>query len=126
MEFIPRLKSHWTAAAAEFDLTPAQAFALKRLEPGKPVPMNRLVEVLLCDPSNVTGIVDKLEARGLIERQASKEDRRVKNLVITASGAELRDRLSARASEPHPAIAQLPVEDQRRLCDILERLFSLF
>lgn len=126
MELVPLLKQHWTAAAGQFDLTPAQAFALKRLEPGKPVPMNSLVDVLLCDPSNVTGIVDKLEARGLVERQASQDDRRVKNLVVTPRGAQLREKLTERASEPHPAVLRLSAEDQCRLCEILERLVSRF
>jgi DNA-binding MarR family transcriptional regulator len=125
-ELIPLLKSHWTASAADFDLTPAQAFAMKRLEPGKPVPMNSLTEVLMCDASNVTGIVDKLEARGLIERRASAEDRRVKHLVVTPRGAELRQKLIERTCEPHPAFDRLSAEDQCCLGDILERLLQRF
>jgi DNA-binding MarR family transcriptional regulator len=116
------MKSHWTALAAEFDLTPAQGTALRRLEPGKPVPMSSLADLLFCDASNITGIVDKLEARGLIERQASPDDRRVKMLAVTAQGAELRRRFLARSSEPPAAVSGMPPEDQRQLAEILARM----
>src|SRR5213595_1267082 len=89
-ELAPFMRAHWAALSAEFELTPAQGSVLRHLEPGKPVPMNSLADLLVCDASNITGIVDKLEARGLIERQPSPDDRRVKMLTVTARGAELR------------------------------------
>ena len=52
--------------------------------------MGRLARGLACDASNVTGIVDRLEARGLIERRPGASDRRVKVLVITREGERLR------------------------------------
>src|SRR5437870_3303553 len=55
------------AIAAEFDLTLMQANVLHLLD--EPLPMSTLAERLSCDASNVTGIVDRLEARGLIERR---------------------------------------------------------
>ena len=60
----------WIALCAEFDLTPAQGHALRSLDPEQPVAMSTLAEALLCDASNVTGIVDKLETRGLISGRA--------------------------------------------------------
>ena len=56
-------------AAAEFGLAPRQAHLLQMIEPGEPLPMSRLACALRCDPSNVTGIVDRLEEHGLIERR---------------------------------------------------------
>jgi MarR family transcriptional regulator, organic hydroperoxide resistance regulator len=109
------------AIAAEFDLSPMQAFALRLLEPGTPLPMSDLAEALHCDASNVTGIVDRLEDRGLIARRAADHDRRVKMLVVTESGAALRERLLARISEPPPPIAALSAADQRALRDIMRR-----
>jgi DNA-binding MarR family transcriptional regulator len=44
---------------------------------------------LIMHRSNVTGLVDRLELRGLVRRQDSKTDRRAFNVVITAQGAEL-------------------------------------
>ena len=40
--------------------------------------MSALAHALHCDNSNVTGIVDRLEAAGLVERRAAEHDRRVK------------------------------------------------
>src|ERR1700745_2983962 len=64
--------------AAEFELSPMQAHVLRLLEPGRPLPMRVLAGKLCCDASNVTGIVDRLEQRGLVERRASQKDRRVR------------------------------------------------
>jgi MarR family transcriptional regulator, organic hydroperoxide resistance regulator len=120
-ELIVQQKPRHIAMAAEFDLSPMQAFALRHLEPGTPLAMSDLAEALHCDASNVTGIVDRLETRGLIARRSDDHDRRVKMLVVTEKGVELRKRLLARISEPPPAIASLPAADQRSLRDILRR-----
>ena len=120
-ELLVQQKPRHIAMAAEFDLSPMQAFALRLLEPDAPLPMSDLAEALHCDASNVTGIVDRLEARGLIARRSADHDRRVKMLEVTERGAALRERLLARISEPPPPIAALSVADQRALRDILRR-----
>src|ERR671928_2004208 len=74
------------AALAELGLGFAQAHALRMLDPDEPMPMSALAERLFCDASNVTGIVDRLEARGLVERRSSEGDRRVKALTLTEAG----------------------------------------
>src|SRR3954468_22271165 len=85
--------------AAELQLSPAQCHVLHLIEPDRPIPMGQLAETLACDASNVTGLVDRLESRGLVRRRASEADRRVKVLVLTPTGerlrALLRDRMSA-------------------------------
>ena len=109
------------ALAHEFDLAPMQLRALKELSPDNEVPMSALASHLFCDASNVTGIVDRLEARGLIERRPSANDRRMKMLRVTAEGARVRELLVERMSEPPPAIAQLSPEDQCTLRDLLRK-----
>jgi MarR family transcriptional regulator, organic hydroperoxide resistance regulator len=113
------------AALAEAGLTFAQAHALRLLDPERPLPMSALAERLLCDASNVTGIADRLEARGLVERRAAEGDRRVKTLALTPTGAELRDRVHEIMAEPPAAIAALSPADQRTLRDILRRAVEL-
>src|SRR5437763_6488875 len=71
-------------AASELDLHPAQAGALLQLD--SPLPMHHLATLLGCDNSNVTGLVDRLEARGLVARQPSPDDRRVKHVVLIEAG----------------------------------------
>jgi MarR family transcriptional regulator, organic hydroperoxide resistance regulator len=110
------------AIAAEFELSPVQAYVLRLIEPGEPVPMGRLARGLACDASNVTGIVDRLEARGLVERRAAVGDRRVKVLVITREGEQLRATMLQRMAEPPAEIQRLSPEDQRTLARILQQM----
>ena len=110
-----------TARLAELDLTPVQAHALRRLDPKRPLGMSALAEALYCHASNVTGIVDRLESRGLVERTPGTDDRRVKTLVLTQEGAEVRAKVIELLSEPPAALAALSPSDQRALRDILRR-----
>jgi DNA-binding MarR family transcriptional regulator len=114
-------KQRFMAIASEFELSPPQVMALRHLDPAEPKPMSELAAALHCDNSNVTGIVDRLEDRGLVERRAADHDRRVKMLMITERGAEVRARLSARLEEPPAPLANLSAEDQRTLRDIMRR-----
>ena len=114
-------KASFVSAMAEFDLTPVQAHVLRILEPGRSLTMNDLAEELRCDASNVTGLVDRLEHRRLVERRPGNRDRRVKELSLTRAGATLRRRVLARMSEPPPELVRLSVRDQRQLRDILRR-----
>jgi MarR family transcriptional regulator, organic hydroperoxide resistance regulator len=107
--------------AAEFGLTPPQLFALKTLDPGNPVPMSALATALHCDNSNVTGLVDGLEAHGLVERRPAEHDRRVRMVVVTERGAQVRERMHEVVQEVPPALAALSPDDQRALRDILRR-----
>jgi len=107
-------------AAQEFDLAPGQLRALQLLDPASEVPMSALAGTMFCDASNVTGIVDRLEARGLIERRPAQHDRRVKMLAVTDEGREVRARLIERLSQPPPQLAALPPADQRALRDLLQ------
>ena len=122
VEFLFATRSWWAAVCAEFDLTPAQGHALRSLDPDKPVPMSTLAEALVCDASNVTGIVDKLELRGLIARQGTDHDRRVKQLAVTERGRRIRDKLVAAVMNPPAAVKALPSDVKTRLTDLLRGL----
>ncbi|MGW3986543.1 MarR family winged helix-turn-helix transcriptional regulator [Streptomyces sp. NPDC004830] len=84
-EVVARFHEDYESAAAEHALTGAQARLLSLLCL-EPLPMRRLAQRLKCEPSNVTGIVDRLEARGLVERQPAPADRRVKVAAATPEG----------------------------------------
>src|SRR5438270_12411828 len=105
--------------AAEFELSPMQAHVLRLLEPGAPLPMRTLARKLCCDASNVTGIVDRLEERGLVQRAAAPGDRRLRMLVVTDDGAALRRRILKRLSQAPEPIARLSGDDQRALRELL-------
>ena len=119
MELWQDQRPRWPEAAAAVGLRPGQAQLLRLLDPADPVPMRRLACAMRCDPSNVTGLADRLEERGLVERRADPEDRRVKGLALTSEGARVRDELVARLMEPPLEISSLPAADQRALRDAL-------
>src|SRR5204863_1154643 len=100
------------ALASNFELSPAQCHVLHLIEPDRPIPMGRLAEALACDASNVTGLVDRLESRGLVRRQPSAEDRRIKVLELTAAGARLRSVVLERMTKPPESLSRLSVEEQ--------------
>ena len=71
-----------------------------------------------CDNSNITGIVDRLTERGLVERRAAEGDRRVKLVALTKEGRKLRDELARWRAIPPDELASLPDADLRRLREI--------
>ena len=116
------LRHHLIGAVAELGLTPQQAHALRCLVPGAPLPMRDLAAELMCDASTVTGIVDRLEDRGLVRRQPEPDDRRVKALVVTAEGEELRNRLWARILTGAPHTAGLDPGERSQFRDLLRKV----
>jgi DNA-binding MarR family transcriptional regulator len=86
--------------------------------------MGQLADTLACHASNVTGLVDRLESRGLVRRRPSEGDRRVKVLVLTSEGARLRAVLVERLMAPPPELERLSVREQRLLVRILRRLLE--
>ena len=114
-------KRRLIALCQEFDLAPQQLIAVRLLDPAAPSPMSALAEQLHCDNSNVTGIVDRLEARGLVARRSAEHDRRVKMLDLTERGAIVRARLAERFDEAPPQLAALSAADQRALRDLLRK-----
>lgn len=113
-----RLTGELERQLAEFDLTPAQAQLLRQLD--EPTPMVGAAERMHCDPSNVTGIVDRLERRGLVERKTTASDRRVKQLELTAEGRRVRAQVD-RVMAAMPALDALSASDRDALRDLLAR-----
>src|SRR3712207_2817323 len=105
------------AILTELGISPQQSMAVATLEPREPMPMSALAEALHCDNSNITGIVDRLEAAGLAERRHDERDRRVKAVVLTGKGEAMRREIERRVGQPPPRIAALPAKDAIALRD---------
>lgn len=110
----------FTAVAANQGLTSVQAKLLSQLR--LPLSMRELAERLVCDASNITGIVDRLEARGLVRREMRPDDRRVKNVVRTDAGTDAIMRVRDEMQATHQALAGLGDADRIALADLLQRL----
>lgn len=107
------------AIARELGLRPATFGALRALD--EPRTMSEIAAVLHCDNSNVTGIVDGLEERGLALRTTSERDRRVKPIALTAEGRRVRNRLVRAVEKPPGWVTGMSLADQRALRDLLRR-----
>jgi len=121
IELLQSQRQRWLEAASDVGLRPGQAHLLRLLDDADPVPMRRLACAMRCDPSNITGLADRLEERGLVERRAEPGDRRVKALALTAEGTRVRDELAERLKDPPEEIASLSAADQRALRDALRK-----
>jgi DNA-binding MarR family transcriptional regulator len=124
MEFFFTQRAQLPPLAAELELSPAQCHLLHLIEPGRPVPMGELAATLSCDASNVTGLVNRLEARGLVRRRPSDTDRRIRVIELTVTGTRLRTSFVERMTTPPAVLARLSAREQQALVRILRRLLD--
>jgi DNA-binding MarR family transcriptional regulator len=103
-------------------LTPNDIRALMVLDPSRGRTMGELADAWSCDASNATFIVDRLEERALAERRSVPSDRRVKLVVLTEQGAEIRGRVLERFFEPPPELLELSRADLEALREAAARL----
>src|SRR5882724_7396050 len=103
--YVERLSVHFESVAKSHALTPVQAKVVLFL--GEPGPMRCLSDVLGCDPSNITGVVDRLEERGLLTRHEGASDRRMKLLKPTPAGRKLRETLESALFKDVPGMNKL-------------------
>lgn len=115
-------RGHLPTSCGALDLSPIQCHVLHLIEPGQPVSMGRLADRLSCDASNVTGLVDRLESRGLVRRRPSAGDRRVKVIHLTPAGSRVRSRLLRYVSGGSLPLGKLSPAQQRTLVEILRTL----
>lgn len=120
-QVVERAKSDFAAIAAEHDLTALQARTLLMVQ--EPAAMRELADHLGCDASSVTGLADRLEKRGVVERSAGS-DRRVKLLRLTDEGRRLRAELARRVGEASTVTARLDGAQRRALSALLDRLLG--
>ncbi|MDH6125081.1 MarR family transcriptional regulator [Kitasatospora sp. GP82] len=113
----------FAAAAARHGLNSSQAKALKAVQ--EPVPMRALAGRLGCDASNVTGIVDRLEALGLAHREAAAADRRVKIVAITEQGRTVLGRIRDDMTRAQDAFASLDDEQRVTLDSLCRQVLPL-
>lgn len=110
-------------AAAARSLTGAQARVLVLLRRG-PLPMRQIAQTLNCEPSNITGIVDRLEVRGFVARGSDPQDRRVKLVAATESGRHACDELRESLNFTREPLTALDERERTELRDLLRRMLA--
>ncbi|MPY31400.1 MarR family transcriptional regulator [Streptomyces adustus] len=122
-EVVARFYEDYEAAAGDHALTGAQARLLNLLSL-EPLPMRKLAQKLKCEPSNVTGIVDRLESRGLVERRPDAADRRVKLAAATDEGIQVARSLRESLHFAREPLAGLSEEERVVLRGLLRRMLE--
>ena len=123
LEFLLSAKQRMVSIGAEFGLTSIQAITLLLLDENHPRPMKSFGKLYHCDASNVTGIVDGLEQRGLAERQNDLEDRRIKVVCITPAGKRMqRQIIELLDADNRFLFGPLNSEEAKQFVDIIEKL----
>jgi len=89
LEFLMSAKQHIIAISGEFGLTSIQAMTLLLLDANEPRPMKNFCQLYHCDASNITGIIDGLEKKGLVSRQNDAHDRRIKVIQLEPTGKKM-------------------------------------
>ncbi|HEY5024063.1 MAG TPA: MarR family transcriptional regulator [Acidimicrobiales bacterium] len=108
------------AVAARHDLTVQQVGLLRVLD--QPVSMRAFAEELSCDPSNVTGLVDRVERLGLVDRIPDPDDRRIRMLTLTTKGRRLRQKINGEVARDLASALGIEAEDHARLLRLLAGL----
>lgn len=98
---VKALQEYSSSVEKQFGLTGPQLWALWELNRRGPMSLKALAERMHLDPSTVTGVVERLNKKGLLSREADSEDRRRVVLDLTAEGR------ATVKSAPHPAQGQL-------------------
>jgi DNA-binding MarR family transcriptional regulator len=116
--FIEECKAH--------DLTPVQYAALIAIHTHPGIDATRLSAVIAFDRSTLGNVIERLQTKALVERKPSREDKRIKLLYLTRSGAALLreimpsvDRAQARMLQP------LKASDRKMLTALLTQLVDL-
>lgn len=117
--FAEQLRSEYEHAAAYAGLTTQQAIVLTLLS--APMPMRSIAERRRCDPSNITGIVDRLEEKDLVERSADPSDRRIKRVSLTRAGRDTLARFHSELAHTS-SLGELTSEQRQRLLDALPEI----
>jgi len=104
-------------------VTPTQWAALARLGEAGAASQNHLGRLTAMDPATVQGVIQRLEKRGLIDREPDPEDRRRTRLKLSAAGAELVARHSATGARVSAAtLAPLDTDEAARFLELLRKL----
>jgi DNA-binding MarR family transcriptional regulator len=111
------------AELAPFGITPGQYAVLKCLWDDNGQTARQIAERLFLDGSTVTGLLDRLEQKGLIEKQVDPRDRRALKVILTDAGKQLEEPVAeAIISANEKALKELNHVQSDMLKDLLHRL----
>jgi DNA-binding MarR family transcriptional regulator len=118
--------SIFTEECRDFDLTPVQYAALTAIGTHAGIDATRLSQVIAFDRSTLGSVIERLEAKGHVERRPREEDRRVKLLYLTAGGMALLHAVREAVERAQlRMLAPLEASERQTLMKLLVRLVDL-
>lgn len=122
-DFVYAYEAAFERAAHPAGLSGAQACLLVQLGRGSRT-MGELATELACDASNVSQLVGRLEARGLVLREPDPDDRRTRHVSITTAGAEATRDVEDRFTLPSEGVGRLSDAEREQLSALLAKAFT--
>ncbi len=119
-EFVAALMQRGERLAERFDVPVSCMKAIRRVDGA--ASMKDLGQQLHCDPSFITMIADALERRGLAKREPGTVDRRIKNLVLTQRGLEVKEMLEQETAGVMPWAQALSVAEREQLLGLVRKM----
>ena len=117
------LRRRWSGSVAPWDLSPHQARALRVVASHEPARRGEVASHLRIAPRSATEVLDGLEARDLVRREADPDDRRAVRVALTPQGRSVLAEVSrARDGESAAYLASLSPREQTQLARLLRRL----
>jgi DNA-binding MarR family transcriptional regulator len=110
------------AILRDHGLTPGHLKTLGILDPNEPRPMGVIADIMRCDASQMTWLVDRLEERGFVERRSLPNDRRVKTIALTPEGIAFRRKVLFEVFQPPDELLTLDTATLETLREQLEKL----
>ncbi len=125
--FIRRLQQEAVAKfmlhTQEQGITPVQFAALRAVKDQSGIDQRTLAECISFDTSTIGGVIDRLEARGLMTRSASPDDKRVRLLALTVEGDKLlRQVMPAVLRTQQDILAPLSAAEQKQFMKLVRKL----
>jgi DNA-binding MarR family transcriptional regulator len=121
-EVVKRAAAFGQGLAQLLGLTVSDLVGLHKLE--EPMTMKEMGQRMHCDPSFVTVVTNGLEKHGLARRETSERDRRIKNVVLTAEGVSMRERLEKEFATRMPWANALDMGERECLLTILRKMIA--
>lgn len=105
-------------------LSLAKLAALKALsDAGESLPLTQLADRLSCVKSNITQLVDRLEADGLVQRQSDPNDRRARLATLTAAGRKAcKEGSRVQQTAEQSLLRKLSAAESRQLAGLLTKI----
>lgn len=123
LEFMLHAKQQVIAVADQLGLTGLQAITLLMISEHQPRAMKNFCLLFHCDASNITGIIDGLEQKGLVSRQNDPADRRVKIVRLEPAGKRAQQSILAQLEADRGLLfASLTDSEVKQFATLLHKL----